>query len=191
MTQRQANFAKEFIKTGNASEAYRRAYPRSKGWSDKAVHTRASLLLSLADVSRRVEELRARAESEAVATRQEVLEMLTRVVRAVPAGLLCENGTVDLSRLREMRQELQEFTVEETRAGGLRHKVRFRDPIAAAERIAKLQGWDKPQEIKLSGSVGVDRDALREMFRTMTREERREWLQSQLSESCGPSAADA
>lgn len=149
MTQRQENFALAYIETGNASEAYRRAYPRSRGWTDKAVHTRASLLLGLADVSRRVAELRAAAESAAVATRQEILEVLTRVVRACPADVLDAEGCVDLERLRALRQEVQEVVVEDTPVGR-RYKVKLRDAIAAADRIAKLEGWDKPQRLDLT-----------------------------------------
>ena len=139
MTQRQVRFALAYIETGNASEAYRQAYPRSRAWRPKTVWEHASRLLADGKVQARVADLRARAESAAVATRQEVLEMLSRVIRGCPAQLLRDDGTVDLDRLREMRQELQEFAVEVTTAGSLRYRVRFRDPIAAAERIAKLQ----------------------------------------------------
>jgi hypothetical protein len=149
MTQRQQTFANQYIATGNASEAYRRAYPRALAWSDQAVHVNASKMLARAEVQLRVADLRAQAASAAVATREEVLGILTRIVRGYPSGLLREDGTVDLDRLRDCRQEIGEITVEDTPAGR-RHKVKLRDVVAAADRLAKLQGWDQPARVDVT-----------------------------------------
>lgn len=149
MTQRQLTFANEYLKTGNATEAYRRAYPRSLGWHTEVVNRRASEMLAHGEVSGRVKELRAKAESAAVATRQEVLEALTRIVRCSPSDLLNPDGTMDLDKLRTYRQEVGEITVEDT-PFGRRHKVKLRDVVAAADRIAKLQGWDQPSRVDVT-----------------------------------------
>ena len=146
LTQKRLTFANEYLKTGNACEAYRRAYPRSLGWKVEAVEQSASHLLADPKVYARVKELRAKAESAAVATRQEVLEVLTRIVRCSPSDLLSPDGTIDLDKLRTYRQEVGEITVEDTPLGR-RHKVKMRDVVAAADRMAKLQGWDQPQRI--------------------------------------------
>lgn len=149
MTQRQITFALEYVKTGIGTEAYRRAYPKSQHWKPTAVETHASALLATGKVQARVAELRARAESAAVATRQEVLAALTRIIRACPTDLLDECGCIDMTRLRACRQEIQEVTVEDTPAGR-RHKVKLRDVVAAADRLAKLQGWDQPSRVDVT-----------------------------------------
>jgi phage terminase small subunit len=56
LTLKQEAFAKAYIETGNASEAYRRAYNAGKMKSD-AIHVNASKLLASAKVALRVQEL--------------------------------------------------------------------------------------------------------------------------------------
>lgn len=58
LTVKQEKFAQEFVLSGNASAAYRIAYPASLKWVDKTVHSRASELLANSKVLGRVEELR-------------------------------------------------------------------------------------------------------------------------------------
>lgn len=58
LTPRQEKFAQEFILTGNASEAYRRAYPKSLKWKPETVNENASRLKGNSKVSARIEELR-------------------------------------------------------------------------------------------------------------------------------------
>lgn len=42
LTDKQRKFAEEWHKTGNKSEAYRRAYPTSRKWKESAVNAKAS-----------------------------------------------------------------------------------------------------------------------------------------------------
>lgn len=56
LTPKQEAFAKAYIETGNASEAYRRSYNASR-MKDQAVHVNASKLLANAKVALRVQAL--------------------------------------------------------------------------------------------------------------------------------------
>jgi phage terminase small subunit len=58
LTPKQEAFVLAYIETGNASEAYRRAYPKSQHWKPEAVHVKASELLTNGKVMVRVEALR-------------------------------------------------------------------------------------------------------------------------------------
>lgn len=58
MTPKQEAFAQAYIETGNASEAYRRAYDAGK-MTANATHVAATRLLANAKVALRVDELRA------------------------------------------------------------------------------------------------------------------------------------
>src|SRR5262245_39669319 len=51
LTAQQQKFALAYVETGNASEAYRRAYPTSKNWKPGAVHVAASRLLANPHIS--------------------------------------------------------------------------------------------------------------------------------------------
>lgn len=58
LTPKQEAFAQAYVETGNASEAYRRAYNAEK-FKPESVNVNASKLLADAKVSQRVEQLRA------------------------------------------------------------------------------------------------------------------------------------
>lgn len=59
LTQAQENFAAAYVETGNASEAYRQAYPKSLKWKPESVNVEGCKLLASPKVSQRVEELKA------------------------------------------------------------------------------------------------------------------------------------
>lgn len=61
MTQAQENFAAAYVETGNASEAYRRAYPKSLKWKQESVAVKASEALANVNISVRVAELKEKA----------------------------------------------------------------------------------------------------------------------------------
>lgn len=58
LTPAQDEFARWVVELGNASEAYRRAYPRSKAWKPKTVNEAASRLAANSKVAARVEQLK-------------------------------------------------------------------------------------------------------------------------------------
>lgn len=67
LTVKQEAFCQAYVETGNASEAYRRAYPKSQKWADTSVTVNASKMLKNADVLLRVGELK-----DAVLKRHEI-----------------------------------------------------------------------------------------------------------------------
>jgi len=67
LTPKQEAFACAYVETGNASEAYRRAY-NTKNYKPEAVWVNASKLLSDANVSLRVQELQALAAERCIVT---------------------------------------------------------------------------------------------------------------------------
>ncbi len=58
LTPKQEAFAMAYVETGNASEAYRRAYPRAKNWKPESVHRKAHELLGNVKIMSRLDELR-------------------------------------------------------------------------------------------------------------------------------------
>lgn len=66
LTQKQESFCLAYLETGNASEAYRRAY-NAEGSKPEVVHVKASQLLSNGKIAVRVAELR-----EAASMRNEI-----------------------------------------------------------------------------------------------------------------------
>ncbi|BAF69578.1 terminase small subunit [Nitratiruptor sp. SB155-2] len=80
LTQKQEKFCLEYVKTGNASEAYRKAYNANK-MKDETIWSKASILLEKDKVRARVEELRKKAEDEAIMSVSELMKFYTEVIR--------------------------------------------------------------------------------------------------------------
>jgi len=78
LTPKQESFVLAYIETGNASEAYRRAYSQ-KGMSEKTVNEAASRLLKNSKVAARLTALRAPAIEKAGITLEKHLDDLMRL----------------------------------------------------------------------------------------------------------------
>lgn len=83
----------------------------------------------------------------------EALEILSAIARAKLGDYLDLKGNVDIDKLRTYSGSALAELVKDYKEG--RVKVKLRDPIMAIERIAKLMGWDKPDEVKVTGEVLV------------------------------------
>lgn len=79
---RYERYAQNLIRGMSQRDAYRDAFPRSVGWKDRTVDVRASELYNQPAVQERIKELQEAAASEAVATRQERMEILSEVARS-------------------------------------------------------------------------------------------------------------
>ena len=101
LTQKQENFCLEYIKCGNASEAYRRSYNAEK-MKDATITNNAYKLLENNDIATRVQELRERATSSAILTVEQRKELLTKIAQNVTfdkdgnAGFSDARGAIDL-----------------------------------------------------------------------------------------------
>lgn len=91
MTERQKIFADHYIISLNATEAYKKAYPKIK--SIKTAEVNGSKLLRNTKVREYIDEQLEKLKSERVADQQEVLEFLTAVMRGeVTEPLLVLDG---------------------------------------------------------------------------------------------------
>ena len=72
-------FITEYIKSDNASAAYRIAFPKSLKWKDKTVHNRASELLNSGEVQGRLKELEQELKEETLMTAKQAYEKYERI----------------------------------------------------------------------------------------------------------------
>lgn len=132
LTEKQKAFCDYYIETLNATESYKRAGYRVK--SDAAARVNASRLLTNANVRKYIEERMKQKESERIASQDEVLEFLTRVMRG---------------------EEIEEV-VGFTENGPVKEKKTpsTRDRVKAAELLGKRYALFT-EKVNVEGNMGV------------------------------------
>lgn len=81
LTPKQEAFAQAYVETGNASEAYREAYPKARSWKPETVHSKASHLLNNGKVLARINELREELARLSLWTREQSVRALAEIVQ--------------------------------------------------------------------------------------------------------------
>ena len=121
LTPKQEAFCLAYIETGNASEAYRRAYNAEK-MSDKVIHNKASDMAKRDDIGVRLEELRAPTVKRFDKTMDDILMELASVGFANLGDFVRQgaNGTefIPLDELpKELTAAISEMVIHETVGG--------------------------------------------------------------------------
>ena len=78
LTQFQEAFCLQFIKSGNASDAYRAVSPNSKDWTRSALWVTASKMMAKPNVDLRISELREKSAERAVVSVQSIADELDK-----------------------------------------------------------------------------------------------------------------
>ncbi len=146
LTDRQLAFATEYIKDFNGTNAAIRA-----GYRKSGARVTASRLLTKSNIQRKIAEFQQKAQSAAIMTLEEALEVLSQIARGRVADYIDADGRLDLQAIATANPSaIQAIEVTETKGGKGRSvevtKFRLRDPQGAIERIAKMLGWDKPDK---------------------------------------------
>ena len=79
LTPKQEAFAAAYVETGNAAEAYKRAYDVDESTSSNTVYVQASRLLDNPKIALRIAELQREAAERAVVSKERVLRELARI----------------------------------------------------------------------------------------------------------------
>lgn len=134
LTPKQQAFADFYIELGNATEAYLKAYPNVK--KEATARTNASRLLTNANVRSYIDERMEHLKTERIADQQEILELLTSVLRG-------ETTSAVLRGIGEGAQTIEEEMPPTTT-----------ERIKAAELLGKRYAmWTDRQQTEHSGVV--------------------------------------
>lgn len=101
LTQKQENFCLAYIKTGNASEAYRQSYSCGK-MKEATIGNNAYMLMQNSEIKARIEEINKSAVNNAILTIEQRKEILSNIARNVSydkdgnAGFTDARGAIDL-----------------------------------------------------------------------------------------------
>lgn len=138
LTQKQERFCIEYIATGKAREAYRRAYDVGPDTLPSTITKSAHELMQQAEVKARIAELRTEAAEAAVIDQVQALVELRRIAFSDIRQLMDSTGKVLIpSELDpETAAAVQSFKIDEY--GRIEYK--FHDKLAALEKLAKYLG---------------------------------------------------
>ena len=147
---KQEKFCNYYIECGNASEAYRRAYPSSENWDDKVVWTKASALLDNGKVLVRVKELQEELKRKSDITKEEVLNMLKSFMYAdIRNFLTIKNGNVIFKDSEDWTNEMA-MQVESVKQGKDGIEIKLNGRTWTIQRICKMLGFDSPQDMNIN-----------------------------------------
>ena len=145
LTPKQMLFCNAYVETGNASEAYRRAYV-TDSMKAETIKVKASQMLDKDNIRITIEQLQS-----ALQKRSDI----TAIVRSRVTDVLSAKGmTVRIKSIEDLPDEVVACisSIKKIK-GGI--EVKFYDKIAAIDRLSKMLGWDKATKIDMAGSVPV------------------------------------
>lgn len=158
---KQENFCNYYIETGNASDAYRRAY-NCKGWKDKSVWEKSSVLLTNVKVMSRVKELREEVAKKSTITKERVLAEFGKIGFSTIAHL--HNTWIEKKELDELTEDqkaciksistrVERRIMNEEPVEVSYVKVELYDKLRALDSINKMMGYDEPTKIDINHNL--------------------------------------
>tara|TARA_R100000908_G_scaffold30764_1_gene13853 strand:+ start:8357 stop:8827 length:471 start_codon:yes stop_codon:yes gene_type:complete len=140
LTPKQRKFAEEYVNTGNASEAYRRAYDVSKTTSNDVIKVKASELLKNGNISVTVKELQIQQANKYEITRKEVAEGYFKMIKSW-------EYLMDLASKENLTKE------QKSKFYLLKEMVKGSDYRGAYDSIAKMFGLNAPDKQEIEQTV--------------------------------------
>lgn len=124
LTPKRKKFAREFVKCGNQSEAFRRAF-NCKNMKPETITQRAYELMKNSEVKAMIEKLQDKVDKKNIADAQEIQETLTKLLRG---------------EIKEECIAVESVGDYQSKAIIVKKQVTPKDRIKAGELLAKLQG---------------------------------------------------
>tara|TARA_R100000734_G_C3309110_1_gene99762 strand:- start:310 stop:780 length:471 start_codon:yes stop_codon:yes gene_type:complete len=140
LTPKQRKFTEEYVNTGNASEAYRRAYDVSKTTSNEVIAVKASELLKNGNISVRVKELQKKEAESFQITRKEVAEGYFKMIKSW-------EYLMDLAAKENLTKD------QKAKFYLLKEMVKGSDYRGAYDSIAKMFGLNAPDKQEIEQTV--------------------------------------
>ncbi len=148
LTPKQQNFCNYYVETGNASEAYRRAYSCDK-MKPETINRKASELLNNGTITARIAELQAELQKRSDLQKDEVVRELANIIRTRVTDVLKVNGSsVTIKKIEDLPDSAL-AAIESIRSVGGGIEVKFHSKIAAIDKLSKMMGWESAQAFKI------------------------------------------
>lgn len=162
LTVKQENFCNYYIESGNASEAYRRAYSCGK-MRDKQVWEESCKLLSNPKIAQRVKGLQEERKNKSDITKERILQELSSIAFSTIADM--HNTWIERKEFDKLSKK-EKSAIKSISTKTLKKnigtsddpeivdveyvKIELYDKIKAIERICKMLGFDAASEINVN-----------------------------------------
>ena len=140
LTPKQSKFAEEYVNTGNASEAYRRAYDVAETTSNDVIKVKASELLKNGNIAVTVKDLQKKEAEAFQITRKEVAEGYFKMIKSW-------EYLMDLAAKENLTKE------QKAKFYLLKEMVKGSDYRGAYDSIAKMFGLNAPDKQEIESTV--------------------------------------
>ena len=141
LTIKQNNFCNYYIETGNASEAYRRAY-NAENMNDNTIGRKANELLNNGYITANINELKAQLQSKHDYTQDEAVKQLTAIARCNISEFVNWDGeTLEWKPFEELTKE-QTSCIESVKMTKDGLELKIYGKIHTIERISKMLGFE-------------------------------------------------
>ena len=165
LTVKQENFCNYYIESGNASEAYRRAYSCRK-MKPETINAKSYQLLNNGQITDRVKELQEEQKNKSDITKERILQELSSIAFSTIADM--HNTWIERKEFDKLsKQEKSAIksistkthkknigTSDDPEIVDVEYvKIELYDKIKAIERICKMLGFDDPIKIDLKSML--------------------------------------
>ena len=140
LTPKQRKFAEEYVNTGNASEAYRRAYDVGKNTSIDTIKVNSSKMLADTNISLTIKELQKKEAESFQITRKEVAEGYFKMIKSW-------EYLMDLAAKENLTKD------QKAKFYLLKEMVKGSDYRGAYDSIAKMFGLNAPDKQEIEQTV--------------------------------------
>ena len=159
LTIKQEKFCNYYLETGNASEAYRRAFSCSR-MKEKTIWEKASVLLLKDKVRARIEQLRVELQRRSDITKDEAVRILSDIARANIVDTLSVSKSKDFTTILidditklPLSTQHAILSVKSNEKG---YEIKLYNKIEAIDKLSKLLGWDAPVKQEIAGNTNIE-----------------------------------
>lgn len=155
LTVKQEAFCNYYIETGNASEAYRRAFCCQK-MKPSTINRMAFDLLNNRKITARIKELQEDMKSKSDLSKERILHELKCIVDAkITDYIELKNGILTFKDFNKLTEE-QVKAIESVKEGRSGIELKLHGKAWTIERICKMLGYDAPVKQEITGKDGKD-----------------------------------
>jgi phage terminase small subunit len=152
LTIKQENFCNYYIESGNASDAYRRAYDCEKMTSE-SINRKSVELLNNGKITARVAELKSILQAKSDITKERILTELSAIVFADIRDYVTFDGkSVKFKAFSELTNE-QAKAIESIKQSKDGIELKLYGKNWSIEKVCKMLGFDSPTKVEMSGSI--------------------------------------